>query len=71
MVLILILAIVGMDWVTRVQKLLLVILMLAQVDMIIGTFFQGDNAYVGENKRKASGYTSWNVDTIKDNIYEN
>jgi len=71
LVLILILAIVGMDWVTRVQKLLLVVLMLAQVDMIIGTFFQGDNAYVGEDKRKASGYTSWNVDTIKDNIYEN
>merc|ERR1719166_606065 len=38
LVLILVLAIVGMDWVTRVQKLLLVLLLCSQVDFMIGTF---------------------------------
>ena len=38
LVCILALAIVGMEWVTRVQKLLLVLLVGSQVDFIIGTF---------------------------------
>ena len=38
MVGILALAIVGMDWVTRVQKILLVLLIFSQLDFIIGTF---------------------------------
>ena len=32
----LLLTIAGMDWVTRVQKFLLVILLFAQADMLIG-----------------------------------
>ena len=35
---ILALAIVGMDWVTRVQKILLVLLIFSQLDFVIGTF---------------------------------
>ena len=31
-------AFAGMDWVTRIQKSLLVLLILAQIDMFIGSF---------------------------------
>ena len=35
----LLLTIAGMDWVTRVQKFLLVILIFAQTDMLLGELF--------------------------------
>ena len=35
-------AFAGMDWVTRIQKSLLVLLILAQVDMFIGSFVNTD-----------------------------
>ena len=31
-------SLVGMEWVTRVQKLLLVLLVAAQVDFVVGSF---------------------------------
>ena len=35
-------AFAGMDWVTRIQKSLLVLLILAQIDMFIGSFANTD-----------------------------
>ena len=66
-VLLLILAIVGMRWVTRVQKLLLAMLLLAQVDMLIGTFLTGGSAYSGNDERHAKGFTGWSLDTAERN----
>ena len=67
-VLILCLAIVGMDWVTRVQKLLLVILIAAQIDMIVGSFYQSGNLYTTEkDQRYAQGFTSWSMETYRIN----
>ncbi|XP_023346553.1 bumetanide-sensitive sodium-(potassium)-chloride cotransporter [Eurytemora carolleeae] len=66
-VLILLLAIIGMDWVTRVQKLLLLMLIVAQIDMVVGTFLTGGNAYVSEAERAAKGFTSWSLDTMQKN----
>jgi len=66
-VLLLILAIVGMKWVTRVQKLLLVLLLLAQVDMLVGTFLSGGSAYAGNDDRHAKGFTGWSIDTAEKN----
>ena len=68
-ILILLLAIVGMDWVTRVQKLLLVLLIFAQIDMFVGTFLKGDSAYTKDNERHAVGFTGWSMDTLNSNIY--
>jgi K-Cl cotransporter len=65
---ILCLAIVGMDWVTRVQKLLLVILLAAQIDMIVGSFYQAGNLYTTDkDQRYAQGFTSWSMETYKIN----
>jgi len=62
LVLILVLAIVGMDWVTRVQKALLVLLMASQVDFIVGTFLpRTEEVY-------AKGFTGFSMDTIQENI---
>jgi len=62
LVLILILAIVGMEWVTRVQKGLLVLLLFSQIDFIIGTFIpKSDESY-------AKGFTGWSVETVSENI---
>ena len=61
-VLILVLAMVGMDWVTRVQKLLLVLLMCSQVDFVVGTFLKkSDEVY-------AKGFTGWSLETAKQNL---
>ena len=38
----LVIAFAGMDWVTRIQKSLLVLLILAQFDMLIGSFVNTD-----------------------------
>ena len=63
LVLLLVLAIVGMDWVTRVQKLLLVLLMVSQIDFIVGTFLSHDP---GE---RAKGFTGWSLGTAENNLY--
>jgi len=65
LVLILVLAIVGMDWVTRVQKALLVLLLCSQVDFIIGTFLPRSNEVY------AKGFTGWSLDTAKENVGAN
>lgn len=70
LVLLLVLAIVGMKWVTRVQKLLLVLLLIAQIDMFAGTFVTGDSAYVKSDLRHAKGFTGWSIETAKKNLYE-
>ena len=67
LVLILVLAVVGMDWVTRVQKLLLVLLILAQIDMLVGSFLPKDTLYTDSDTRRAKGFVGWNVDVGKDN----
>jgi K-Cl cotransporter len=64
---ILCLAIIGMDWVTRVQKLLLVTLLVAQVDMLAGSLVQDGNLYVERDQRYAQGFTSWSMDTLNIN----
>ena len=61
-VLILVLAVVGMDWVTRVQKALLVLLIASQVDFILGTFIpKSDEVY-------SKGFTGWSLETAKSNL---
>ena len=69
--LILILAIVGMDWVTRVDKFLLFVLLLAQVDMFCGSFVNSGNLYVSEEDRYAKGFTGWSLKTAGINLDTN
>ena len=40
LVVLLAVSLVGMEWVTRVQKLLLVLLVAAQLDFMVGTFLK-------------------------------
>ena len=68
-----------MDWVTRIQKALLVLLIFAQFDMLIGSFVNTDfgSLYVDQIKdgyqnvdgdqRAAYGYTGWSIETAKIN----
>jgi len=62
LVLLLVLAVVGMQWVTRVQKLLLVLLIFSQLDFMAGTFISGD---VSE---RAKGFTGWSMETAQLNV---
>ena len=71
-----------MDWVTRVQKFLLGLLILAQCDMFIGSFLDladfgtcyvqkntdGTVGFLTRDQRHAYGYTGWSLDTVRDNI---
>eukprot|EP00091_Calanus_sinicus_P020387 TRINITY_DN5548_c0_g1_i4.p1 TRINITY_DN5548_c0_g1~~TRINITY_DN5548_c0_g1_i4.p1 ORF type:complete len:280 (+),score=42.12 TRINITY_DN5548_c0_g1_i4:128-967(+) len=59
------LAIVGMEWVTRVQKALLFLLIGSQIDFCLGTFFSSNIA------ERAKGFTGWNLDTAAQNIHSN
>jgi len=61
-VLILVLAMVGMDWVTRVQKLLLLLLIASQIDFVVGTFVPKSNDVY------AKGFTGWSLETAKENF---
>merc|ERR1711970_1651356 len=74
-------AFAGMDWVTRIQKALLVLLILAQVDMLLGSFLDlemgtlyvqkdqaGQISMLSQEQRHAYGYTSWSMDTANDNF---
>ena len=71
----------GMDWVTRIQKALLLLLIAAQCDMLIGSFLDlesgtgyvqkntaGDITFMTKDQRHAYGYTGWSLETAKDNL---
>jgi solute carrier family 12 sodium/potassium/chloride transporter 2 len=62
LVLILVLAFVGMDWVTRVQKGLLVLLMCSQVDFLIGAFLPKSDL------EHAKGFTGFSIETGTSNV---
>eukprot|EP00095_Tigriopus_kingsejongensis_P001015 snap_masked-scaffold609_size125094-processed-gene-0.16 protein:Tk01015 transcript:snap_masked-scaffold609_size125094-processed-gene-0.16-mRNA-1 annotation:"af190129_1na+ k+ 2cl- cotransporter" len=58
---VLILAVVGMEWVTRVEKLLLLLLIVSQVDFVIGTFLPA--------KSEAKyGFVGYNTETFTKNL---
>ena len=59
------LAIVGMEWVTRVQKALLFLLIGSQIDFCVGTFFSGNIS------ERAKGFTGWSLETAGQNISPN
>jgi len=74
-------AFAGMDWVTRIQKGLLVLLILAQLDMLLGSFLDleigtlyvqkdraGQISMLSQEQRHAYGYTSWSMETAEDNF---
>jgi len=63
MVLILLLAIVGMEWVTRVQLLLLFLLIASQIDFVVG-FFMGPQS----EEEKAQGFVGMNSDLLSANL---
>ena len=72
-----------MDWVTRIQKTLLILLIFAQFDMLIGSFVNtdfgtlyvdsikgGDYRNVDGDQRGAYGYTGWSLETAKTNLWD-
>ena len=63
LVLILGLAVVGMDWVTRVQIGLLFLLLTSQVDFIIGSFLPTND------EEKAKGFVGYNQTVLEDNLW--
>ena len=68
LVLLLVLAIVGMKWITRIQKVLFILLIAAQLDMLIGSFFPKGTLFINEEDRHARGFTGWSMDTLNANI---
>ena len=62
LVLIMILAVVGMDWVTRVQMGLLVLLIVSQFDFIIGSFMPKES-------EKKFGFTGYSAETFTKNLH--
>lgn len=65
LVLILVLAFVGMDWVTRVQKGLLLVLVFSQIDFLIGSFIPKSDL---DNSK---GFTGWSMETVNQNTAAN
>jgi len=65
LVLIMVLGILGMDWVTRVQKLLLLLLICSQLDFVIGSFLPRPVEV------RARGFTGWSLDTARENLGSN
>lgn len=63
MICILILAIVGLDWVNRVEMGLLGLLLIAQVDFIIGSFLPPTDV------KKASGFVGYSYEVATTNLY--
>lgn len=63
LVLILGLAIVGMDWVTRVQMGLLFLLFTSQIDFIIGTFLPPSDQQI------ANGFVGYNATVFENNLW--
>jgi len=77
-------AFAGMDWVTRVQKALLVFLILAQCDMFAGSFLDLDSGtfyvqknskqeveFLSKDQRHAYGYESWSTEVASENFGPN
>lgn len=63
MVAILGLAIVGMDWISRVEIGLLAILIISQVDFVIGSFLPPTD------QNKADGFIGFNADLLETNLW--
>lgn len=63
MIAILCLAIVGMEWVSKVELGLLALLMVAQVDFIIGTFLPPSD------QQKADGFVGYNSSVMMNNLW--
>ena len=61
LVAILALAVVGMDWVTRVQIALLGLLVLSQLDFIVGSFLPAE-------EEKPFGFVGYNAEVFKKNL---
>ncbi|XP_066989480.1 bumetanide-sensitive sodium-(potassium)-chloride cotransporter-like isoform X3 [Macrobrachium rosenbergii] len=57
------LAIVGMDWVTRVQMGLLFLLIGSQIDFIVGAFIGPTST-----EEEAQGFLGFNLEVIKENV---
>ena len=74
---------VGMEWVTRVQKFLLVLLLAAQLDFLVGTFLpptegQSNSIHLLETEiefyckeEQAKGFVGWNSTVAYDNLWSN
>ncbi len=63
LVLILALAFVGMEWVTRVQIGLLFLLLVSQVDFVVGSFLPPTDS------ERAKGFVGYDVEVFRDNLY--
>ncbi|XP_047122244.1 bumetanide-sensitive sodium-(potassium)-chloride cotransporter-like [Schistocerca piceifrons] len=64
LVAILILALVGMDWVTRTQMILLFVLIAAQIDFIAGSIIGPKSA-----EERSRGFVGYNMETFKENLW--
>ncbi|KAJ4451627.1 hypothetical protein ANN_03096, partial [Periplaneta americana] len=60
---ILVLAIVGMDWVTRTQMCLLFVLIASQVDFVVGSFLGPQ-----DDDEVSKGFVGYNMETFKSNL---
>ncbi len=65
LILVLALAIVGMDWVTRVQMGLLVLLIISQIDFIVGSFIPPSASEISR------GFVGYNYDSLTTNFWSN
>ncbi|XP_063215626.1 bumetanide-sensitive sodium-(potassium)-chloride cotransporter-like isoform X2 [Bacillus rossius redtenbacheri] len=63
LVAILVLAVVGMDWVTRAQMVLLVVLIASQIDFVIGSALGPKS-----DEEVAKGFVGYNMATFKENL---
>merc|ERR1719225_730200 len=61
-------AFAGMDWVTRIQKGLLVLLILATGTLYVQKDRAGQISMLSQEQRHAYGYTSWSMETAEDNF---
>ena len=62
LIIVLLIAIVGMDWVTRVQLILLILLIVSQFDFMIGTIIGPDD------DEKKFGFTGYTTETFKASV---
>lgn len=63
MICILILAVVGLEWVNRVELGLLGLLLIAQIDFVIGSFLPPTD------QDKANGFVGYNLTVLNENLY--
>ena len=52
-----------MEWVTRVQKILLLLLVFAQVDFVIGTLL------TPSLEQRAKGFVGWSAEVASENLW--